>query len=236
MKLKILAVTFIILLSVTVGAAAFEGDNFSVELEGFKIANSTDDLTEIADVLQMKKADVKQFIKENGVLFIAADKENAVQVRLSRFKTDFSRLANDMSQLDDSGIESLADTISDENEKYTASFSNGRKYIRSVHNLADASGNYVSAQYFTVMDGYIYNLSVYSPEGKGTAVSEKIFSSLNLYSENSDSTVSVGWTLLFAAVVAVLTAIFVLALVGIIKSVRNKDKNGEKYTDVEKNA
>lgn len=226
----------VIVLFGAVRVDAVANDSYTAKLASdFVVAKNGDDLTEIATVLGMTEDALEKFIDENGVLFVAADVSNSVQVRLSKHKTEFSTLAGDISLLDDNGVEELADSISSQKGNFSVDSSNGREYIKSVRNLSDSGGKYVSVQYTTVMDGYIYQLSVYAAQGSADDTADKIFKGLVLYPQGSEKAVPVLWTVGFAVLIALFTTLFVVALVGLIKNRKSaqEDDQPEENTEIE---
>ena len=224
-KRTTVAIFVLLLVAGTFCVSALSDETYSINLnKDYVTAKKGESLAKVSDTLGMKGKELADFMDENDVLFIAVDKENKIQIRLSKYKTEFSTLAGDVSSLDDNGFKELAESISSENASFTMDSSNQRKYIKSVRGLSDSGGRYISSQYVTVMDGYIYQLSVYEAwdDEDYERKAPKIFEGLVLYPQSDEHSVPLLVTIGFVLLVALFTAVFAVTLVGLIKNRKSK--------------
>ncbi len=187
-------------------------------------AYSGDKLDSIADTVGMTSDELGDYFEQNGVLFLAADKDNSMQIRISSYENEFAELVGNLSALDDNEITQVADVLSgDENGDFR--IFKGKKYvfILFTEQLTDSGGDYISQQYITVFGGKIYRISVYMPSDKGTFSFDTIVDTFEI---NESKTPFPLWlTVLFVLGIAVFASVAVVMVIGIVKE-RRKSKNG----------
>lgn len=221
MKIKILALIVVLttLLSVNVYAAGYEytlspGD-------GFTSANRGDDLTDIAKKLNMTTKELDKYFDEYGLLYLAVSDDIKTQIKLSAVTDEFSSAVSDISYLSDDQLKEFINAISSDGKKPYEMVTNlDRKYIKVKNTLQDSGGIYTATQYITICDSKTFYLFCYN-EGEDTSKEvQKIFKSFSLNAA-PDTTVNI----FIIAGIAFFTALAFIMIIGIIRSLHNKNIN-----------
>ena len=229
LKYKVLfivtAIISVLLFSTTVCAAQKE---FYLSVEkNFIVVNAGDkSCKKAAKAVGMTERELRDYFEKNGVLLFAVTPDNSSQIRLSYYENDFSKLAQDISSLDEEGIGMLAKAIDkDETPEYdTVKNNSGEKFLKFTDFMKDSGGEYTVTQYVTVKNEKVYQLSCYTP-GKTVPNSiEKTFKNFKITSYGKQNNASVLQTLLLILSIAVFLTLAVLMSVGIVSSLK-KEKN-----------
>ena len=227
MKVKIITVVaaVLLLLNLNVSAANFEytlspGDNFTSVTYG-------DDLSDIAKKLNMTTDKLNSYFSKNGLLYLAVSDDAKTQIRLSAFTDNFSSAVGDISNLDKEGLQEFKNSLSDDSENtfYTQS-NDGRKFIATQNTLQDSGGVYTVTQYITVCDSQIFYLSCYNEGEETSSEVQSVFENFKLNSIKPQSSSNVLNFIIIPGIV-IFSVIAVVMIVGIVKSVRNKNNFNE---------
>ena len=225
MKIRILAVVAVLLmlLSVNVSAASYE---YTVSLDsGFTSASYGDDLSEIAEKLDMTVDELNSYFSKNGLLYLAVSGDAKTQIRLSAFTDNFSSAVVDISHLDEDGLNEFKDAVSADNENaFYAESGESRKFIVVKNTLQDSGGVYTVTQYITICDSKTFYLSCYN-EGEDTSAQiDAVFNSFSLNAVETlqnDSNSNLVY-ILIAAGILLFAIVAVIMIIGIIKAQRQK--------------
>ena len=184
-----------------------------------------DNLDNIAKAVGMTVEELENYFEKNGVLFLAANKDNSIQVRVSSYENEFSELVGDLSALSDKEIKQVAEELKTSDEAEYSLYSSDRyKFILFSELLTDSGGQYISEQYITAKNGKIYQISIYMLGMTSFYPSNTILESFAI---NSDTVTMPVWlTVLFVIGIAVFVTISVVMVVGLIKEKR-KDKRSD---------
>lgn len=227
LKVKIITVVaaVLLLLNLNVSAANFEytlspGDNFTSVTYG-------DDLSDIAKKLDMTIDKLNSYFSKNGLLYLAVSDDAKTQIRLSAFTDNFSSAVGDISNLDKEGLQEFKNSLSDDSENtfYTQS-NDGRKFIATQNTLQDSGGVYTVTQYITVCDSQIFYLSCYNEGEETSSEVQSVFENFKLNSIKPQRSRNVLNFIIIPGIV-IFSVIAVVMIVGIVKSVRNKNNFNE---------
>lgn len=218
MKIRILAVitALMLLFSLTVSAASYEynlstGDDFTCVGYG-------DDMTDIAQKLNMTADELNAYFNKNGLLYLAVSDDTSTQIRLSAFTDNFSSAVCDISHLNEEQLNEFMNSISDNSETgCTVTDNNGRKYVTVTNTLNDSGGVYTVTQYVTICDSKTFYLSCYN---NGTETSEQVKNIFNNFSLNSVTTEKNGFAIKFVFITAgivLFLGLAVFTVIGIVK-------------------
>ena len=188
MKRNIYLLPVIILLLVF--TLAFKGGNgFTIEVNNsFAVALKASESDNVAERLQVENSVVKDYFKENSLVFIAVSSDTKTQIRISRFADNFSGSVYDSENLSDEKITEIVSLYGADAQSAEITESGGRKFAVMTELLKDSGGVYTSTQYVTVAGGKTYIITCYNP-GEGTSEEvEKIFSTF--YVRNMDDRIS----------------------------------------------
>lgn len=222
MKIRILAVitALMLLFSLTVSATSYEY-NISPG-EDFTCVSYGDDMTDIAQKLNMTADELNTYFNKNGLLYLAVSDDTSTQIRLSAFTDNFSSTVCDISHLNEEQLNEFMNSISDNGETgCTITDNNGRKYVTVTNTLNDSGGVYTVTQYVTICDSKTFYLSCYN---NGTETSEQVKNIFNNFSLNSVTTEKSGFDIKFLFIVAGIVIFLGLAVVTVISIIKNRNK------------
>ena len=128
----------------------------------------------VAQRLHISREELQDFCYRNNIVYLAADRRNTRQIRLSISSTEFSQSAGQLSGLTDEKIRALIPELTGENQGEIIK-KGGQKFIFQEILLEDASGKYLLTQYITVAARKYYVLSFYTQSGTQTDYIEEVF-------------------------------------------------------------
>lgn len=128
-----------------------------------------DNTSAVASALKMTETELEAYRSENGIIYLAVNKDNTKQIRISRAETDFSNGVINLSNLSNSKISELIPDITGiEGAKGDIIDLNGQKLIKTVFRSSDSGGDYILTEYITVADKKSYILTFYTDASADT--------------------------------------------------------------------
>ena len=184
-----------------------------------------------AEILGMTETELKEYCVNGSVLYLAVDKDNSRQIRVTVGDTAFSSSVVNISELTDDKIESLAPEISGfDGVKGEAVSLNGQKFLKVELQSEDDGGEYFLTQYITVAEKQNIVLSFYTDSDADTDYIEDTFATFScpmFVNEKDEEKVSI-----LLVIVPIVVVGFVIACIGIIVSlVLDVKKNGNDEED-----
>lgn len=170
-----------------------------------------------ANKLGMSETELENYFEENDVVMMAVNSDNTSQLRLSRYKNDFSELTYNLSLLSDNEIKELISSITETKAEINVIENNGLTYITFSETHKDSGGTYTATHYITVFGGEIYRLSCYNPGSSQSDEMIHIFSSLKINKKVEAASVPAWQTLLLILGISVFTAVGAAMIIRIIK-------------------
>ena len=155
---------------------------FSVNVSAVKVSDDFyvygKQTEELAKIFNMTEKELCNYCEQNNITFLAADKENARQIRKTEITDNFSKKIGSFSALEDSEILLLTGDISGFSDvKGEVVAKNGKKYLKTEVKTKDSGGEYLLTQYVTVENSVKTVLSFYTAKDVSTDYIEKVFSS-----------------------------------------------------------
>ena len=186
---------------------------FSVNVSALKVSDDFyvygKQTEELAKIFNMTEKELRNYCEQNNITFLAADKENARQIRKTEITDNFSKKIGSFSALEDSEILLLTGDISGFwDVKGEVIGKNGKKYLKTEVKTKDSGGEYLLTQYITVENSVKTVLSFYTAKDVSTDYIEKVFSS-----ESGSKTLAL--KVIVALGIALFSA-FALAILGLI--------------------
>lgn len=228
---KILLVFLVVIFSFgTLFVLAEDYGDFSVNLpSGYKYALKNDKKTEIADIVGVDEKALESYFQNSKLEYLAVNEDNTSQIKLSVGEDEFSkRIVSFNNLLDDQIIELANSFFTGSYETVTANSKivkkQSFKYLKYSEKLTDSGGVYTVTQFVTVYDGKIYRFSVSYTNAQGEGFDEEIFDGFELKEKRENN--SLLKTLLIAGVL-VFSAVIIFAVVGIVKSYKDKSVQTE---------
>lgn len=215
-KIKTAAVLLFCLavLGISVSAASREYD--IILDDGFTVGYADGNLDGVSGIIGKPSDELRSYCESNGVLFIAVNPDNSIQIRLSAFKSEFSVKAGDIRALDSEGLSLFAESLSS-GADYTVLETENTAFLKFTAVLSDSGGDYVSTQYVTLSGGKVYQLSCYN---SGNAEAPCVTAAAESFSVVTDTASDLRQKLLFAAVLLALAGVITVMVIGIIKDIK----------------
>lgn len=216
MKIKIIITAVLTFLCIMPAFTVFAAsDDYTVkEQDGFTICYGDKNLESAAKIMGISKGELSKKFREDDILFVAVNKDNSIQVRLSRYQTELSKKAEDISAFSDDLLNELFPEL--KNDNYAKTTIGKTTFIKNTENLKDSGGDYTSEQYITIKNGYIYQISVYVSEKADKAVADEFVNGIKIlnaviYSPRQKILVGGG--------IAVFVLLIIIMVKGIIKDI-----------------
>lgn len=176
------------------------------------------DRDKVAEILGVSEEDLGN-IKD---IYLAVNRENSKQIRITTKVTDFSYSVGNISNLSNDKITALIpDIVGMRDVKGDVINKDGQKFIKVQLRSSDSGGEYILTQYFTVASRQNFVLSFYTDMDEDTDYIEKTFKSFSSPSFNSiakeskNNTISyiiLGAAILFLLVCVVVTVTIIIDL------------------------
>ena len=197
-----LIAVFILLFSLTVSADS----NINITPDGEFITETE----QIAKIIGMDKNELLDFCIENKIVYIAVNKENSKQIRVTVKENDFSNGIVNINGLSDDKINAvLPDVIGVEGIKGEIINKDGQKFIKTEMSSKDSGGDFILTEYITVANKKVYVLSFYTNKKADTKYIEKTFETLespNFVVENN----GLFWIVGIAIVIFLFASVFII--------------------------
>jgi hypothetical protein len=197
-----LIAVFILLFSLTVSADS----SINITPDG----EFTTETEQIAKIIGMDKNELLDFCIENKIVYIAVNKDNSKQIRVTVKENDFSNGIVNINGLSDDKINAvLPDVIGVEGIKGEIINKDGQKFIKTEMSSKDSGGDFILTEYITVANKKVYVLSFYTNKKADTKYIEKTFETLespNFVVENN----GLFWIVGIAIVIFLFASIFII--------------------------
>ena len=192
--------------------------------KGFYSYKSGQSAESTAKILGMTEAELENYCNENGIVFIAANKDNTKQIRVCVTESEFSSSIGNLSNLSDDKITALIPDITgavsgELNEK------GGQKYIKTAEALSDSGGEYSVISYVTVAAKKDYVLSFYTASGTSTDYTEEVFDSFSSedFYKDADEKSRFGYVIIAAIVLLALGSAYIIFT--LVRDIKNDREN-----------
>lgn len=207
-----LIAVFILLFSLTVSADS----SINITPDG----EFTTETEQIAKIIGMDKNELLDFCIENKIVYIAVNKDNSKQIRVTVKENDFSNGIVNINGLSDDKINAvLPDVIGVEGIKGEIINKDGQKFIKTEMSSKDSGGDFILTEYITVANKKVYVLSFYTNKKADTKYIEKTFETLespNFVVENN----GLFWIVGIAIVIFLFATVFII--ITLIRDIKAK--------------
>ena len=211
---------FTVLFSPAVCAESYEY-NISTD-KSFTTVRSGDDLTDIAEKLNMTTDELNGYFNKNGLLYLSVSEDAKTQIRLSAFSDNFSSVAEDISHLSDSQLKEFLNAVSNDGENDCEIVENGgRKFIKTKDTLVDSGGTYTVTQYITICNNKTFYLSCYNEGDDTSAQTEEIFKNFSLNTVSDEPADNKLYVFIIAGIV-VFSLLSLIMIIGLIKNLPHR--------------
>ena len=205
-----LLAAFLLLFSVTVSAES----KISLKPDGEFITETE----KIAEIIGMEKDGLLDFCIENNIIYIAVNKDNSKQIRVTVKETDFSKSIVNINGLSEDKINGLLpDIIGIEGVKGKVLNKNGQKFIKTEILSKDSGGDFLITEYITVADKKVYILNFYTNKNADTDYIEKTFESFESPYFVNETNSSITYVIIAIAIFSVASVIIVITIIKDLK-------------------
>ncbi len=171
----------------------------------------------LAEILNLSSDELENYVKENNVLFLAANDDNSKQIKLISTVTDFSSSVINISYLSNDKISRLTEDISGfEGVSGDIVKKGGQKFIKLELKSADGNEDYFLTQYITVAEKKTFVLSFYTPENDNIDFIEKTFESFKYqgFLEKSEEASALNGRLIYPIIILLGVFILIAGFIG----------------------
>ncbi len=190
----------------------------------------------VTEELGMTEGELGSYCEENGIVYLALNKGNTKQLRVSISTTDFSNGVVNISALSNDNIATLVPDIAGiEGAKGEIITKGSQKFIKLMLRSNDGGGDYILTQYITIADKRSFVLSFYTDITEDTDYTEEIFESFDSplfldYNRFADT----GWHYVILIAAGIFAAVSAIIIVSIVKDIKNnKAEREDTATDEE---
>ena len=136
----------------------------------------SDDKAQLSEILGLDEKNLDNYVSENNLIELGANEDNTKQIKYICYADNFSKKIGNISSLADDKIEALIPDIVDvKDAKGKIIEKNGQKFIKCDFLSNDNGGEYVIAQYITVVNKKFHILNFLTAKDESTEYVEKIF-------------------------------------------------------------
>lgn len=221
---KVICAVFAVL---TLTASVFAADGIKISApEDFYSYKSGQSAEETAEILGMTEEKLQNYCAENGIVFIAVNKDNTKQIRLSVTESEFSGSVGNLTNLSEDKITALIPDITGTTSGEIIE-KDGQKFIKTLKALSDSGGDYSVTSYITVAAKKDYVLSFYTASGASADYTDEVFDNLSSedFYKEADKKSYFGYVIIAAiALLALGSAYIIFTLIRDIKSDRKEEE------------
>lgn len=179
---------------------------------------------ETAKILGTTENELENYCDENGILFIALNKDNTKQIRVTVTESAFSSSVGNLTNLSEDKITLLIPEITGADSGELVE-KDGQKFIKTSETLSDSGGEYSVVNYVTVAAKKDYVLSFYTASGTSTDYTEEVyysFSSEDFYKEVNEKS-KFGYVIIAAIVLLALGSAYIIFT--LVRDIKNDRKD-----------
>lgn len=219
---KIICTVCAVLLFAVTAFAESGGIEITVP-EGFYSYESGKSAVQTAKILGMTDTELESYCAENGIVYIAVNKDNSKQIRLAVAESSFSASIGNLTNLTEDKITALIPDITGAKRGEIIN-KDGQSFIKTVESASDSVGGFTVISYFTVAAKKDYVLSFYTSSGTDTDYAEEVFKSYraeDFYMQKSEKS---PFRYVIIAAIVLLAAGSVYIIFTLVRDIKN-DRN-----------
>lgn len=134
--------------------------------------------TYVSEILGMTENQLKDYVKDNNITYLAVNKDNTKQVRKTEISDAFSKKIGSFLVLKDNEILELAEELTGFEDINGTVFEKGdKRFLKVSVKTTDSGGEYYLTQYITVANSKKEILSFYTASGESTDYIEEFLNS-----------------------------------------------------------
>lgn len=188
----------------------------------FTVLLSGENEKELAEILGIAEDELISYCRDNGIEYLAVNRDNTKQIRLSVKQTEFSSAVINFSNLSDENIAAvIPEIIGVSNVKCETADKNGQKFAKILLSSSDSGGEYTVSQYITVANKKLFILSVCTAADKDIEYADKIFEGFDAEDFNHTKSQKNGYSGIIVGAIAILVVGCAFVAVTLIRDIRS---------------
>lgn len=200
----------------------------------FTVLSSGENEKELAAILGITEDELISYCKENSIEYLAVNRDNTKQIKLSVKQTEFSSAVINFSNLSDENIAAVVpDIVGVSNVKCETADKNGQKFAKVHLSSSDSGGDYTVSQYITAANKKLFILSVCTAADKDADYADEIFEGFDSGDFNHTKSTKNGYNGIIVGAIVILVCVCAFVTVTLIRDIRsdsavkNSDNDGE---------
>lgn len=211
--------------AIAVSALSVFADGTGIKINAgkeFTVLSSGKNEKELASILGITENELIGYCRENSIEYLAVNRDNTKQIRLSVNQTEFSSAVINFSNLSDENIAAVVpDIVGVSNVKCETADKNGQKFAKVRLSSSDSGGDYTVSQYITAANKKLFILSVCTAADKDADYADEIFEGFDSDDFNHTKSTKNGYNGIIVGAIAVLVCVCAFVTVTLIRDIRS---------------
>lgn len=188
----------------------------------FTVLSSGKNEKELASILGITENELIGYCRENSIEYLAVNRDNTKQIRLSVNQTEFSSAVINFSNLSDENIAAVVpDIVGVSNVKCETADKNGQKFAKVCMSSSDSGGEYTVCQYITAANKKLFILSVCTAADKDADYADEIFEGFDSGDFNHTKSTKNGYNGIIVGAIVILVVVCAFVTITLIRDIRS---------------
>lgn len=211
--------------AIAVSALSVFADGTGIKINAgkeFTVLSSGENEKELASILGITENELIGYCRENSIEYLAINRDNTKQIRLSVNQTEFSSAVINFSNLSDENIAAVVpDIVGVSNVKCETADKNGQKFAKVRLSSSDSGGDYTVSQYITAANKKLFILSVCTAADKDADYADEIFEGFDSGDFNHTKSTKNGYNGIIVGAIVILVVVCAFVTVTLIRDIRS---------------
>lgn len=211
--------------AIAVSALSVFADGTGIKINAgkeFTVLSSGKNEKELATILGITENELIGYCRENSIEYLAVNRDNTKQIRLSVNQTEFSSAVINFSNLSDENIAAVVpDIVGVSNVKCETADKNGQKFAKVRLSSSDSGGDYTVSQYITAANKKLFILSVCTAADKDADYADEIFEGFDSGDFNHTKSTKNGYNGIIVGAIVILVVVCAFVTITLIRDIRS---------------
>lgn len=211
--------------AIAVSALSVFADGTGIKINAgkeFTVLSSGKNEKELASILGITENELIGYCRENSIEYLAVNRDNTKQIRLSVNQTEFSSAVINFSNLSDENIAAVVpDIVGVSNVKCETADKNGQKFAKVRLSSSDSGGDYTVSQYITAANKKLFILSVCTAADKDADYADEIFEGFDSGDFNHTKSTKNGYNGIIVGAIVILVVVCAFVTITLIRDIRS---------------
>ncbi len=211
--------------AIAVSALSVFADGTGIKINAgkeFTVLSSGENEKELAAILGITEDELIGYCRENSIEYLAVNRDNTKQIRLSVNQTEFSSAVINFSNLSDENIAAVVpDIVGVSNVKCETADKKGQKFAKVRLSSSDSGGDYTVSQYITAANKKLFILSVCTAADKDADYADEIFEGFDSGDFNHTKSTKNGYNGIIVGAIVILVVVCAFVTVSLIRDIRS---------------